>query len=275
MTTYCTGMLSCAFFSSFICMYTCDPYPFVHLLTICTWLLSLQFVWDILESRMITVQNLVAIDAVVSKICNFDFFSILWLENAYSLSKNHGLEEFDPFKWRAVSTNPPKGTSLCKSTSFEPSSIGEFPKNTHTHTHTTILQLSGLCPWQPEWASNRRNIHPLTPIVVISHPLSASSIDYNPWHLPYSIYMPDKSFHNLSPSFLWSISWPGTLNFVLHTFVHPVHCLLFTAHAHTIATCFSVFRWHVECRRRCWCSCGDQNSNWMEKIQAVGSIAYQ
>jgi len=23
------------------------------------------------------------------------------------------------------------------------------------------------------------------------------------------------------------------------------------------------------------CSCGDQNSNWMEKIQAVGSIAYQ
>jgi len=20
-----------------------------------------------------------------------------------------------------------------------------------------------------------------------------------------------------------------------------------------------LFKWHVECRRRCWCSCGDQN----------------
>jgi len=29
-------------------------------------------------------------------------------------------------------------------------------------------------------------------------------------------------FHNLSPSFLWSTSWPGTLNFILHTFLHPI-----------------------------------------------------
>jgi len=29
-------------------------------------------------------------------------------------------------------------------------------------------------------------------------------------------------FHNLSPSFLWSISWPGTLHFILHTFLHPI-----------------------------------------------------
>ena len=29
-------------------------------------------------------------------------------------------------------------------------------------------------------------------------------------------------FHNLSPSFLWSTSWPGTLHFILHTFLHPV-----------------------------------------------------
>ena len=29
-------------------------------------------------------------------------------------------------------------------------------------------------------------------------------------------------FYNLSPSFLWSTSWPGTLNFILHTFLHPI-----------------------------------------------------
>jgi len=38
---------------------------------------------------------------------------------------------------------------------------------TQTHTHATVLQLSGLCPGQPGWASSRRNIHPLTSIVLI------------------------------------------------------------------------------------------------------------
>jgi len=41
-----------------------------------------------------------------------------------------------------------------------------------THTHTTILRLSGFSSEQPGWASTRRNIHPLTPNVVINHPLS-------------------------------------------------------------------------------------------------------
>jgi len=34
-------------------------------------------------------------------------------------------------------------------------------------------------------------------------------------------------FHNLSPSFLWSTSWPGTIHFILRTFLHPIivfHC---------------------------------------------------
>jgi len=35
-----------------------------------------------------------------------------------------------------------------------------------------------LCPGLPI-ASTRRNIHPLTPILIINHPLSASSIYYN------------------------------------------------------------------------------------------------
>ena len=29
-------------------------------------------------------------------------------------------------------------------------------------------------------------------------------------------------FHNLYPGFLWSTSWPSTLNFILHVFLHPI-----------------------------------------------------
>jgi len=42
--------------------------------------------------------------------------------------------------------------------------------------HTAILRLHGICPGQPRWAGTRRNIHPLTFIMVINRPLSASSI---------------------------------------------------------------------------------------------------
>jgi len=77
-----------------------------------------------------------------------------------------------------------------------------------------------------------------------SHLLWSSII---PYLLPLSItihgilpvqfkYLTD-FFQNLSPSFLWSTSWPGTLHFILHTFLHPIivffrstcpyHCNLF------------------------------------------------
>jgi len=43
-------------------------------------------------------------------------------------------------------------------------------------------------------------------------------------------------FHNLTGSFLWSTSWPGTLHFILHTFLHSI--IVFAAH--TITTCFAI-----------------------------------
>ena len=46
----------------------------------------------------------------------------------------------------------------------------------------------------PEWASTRRNIHPLTPILIIGHPLSTFSIYYDPKHPPCSVYVPDSPF---------------------------------------------------------------------------------
>ena len=75
---------------------------------------------------------------------------------------------------------------------------------------------SGFCPGQPRWSSARRNIHPLTPIVVISHPLpvSASSICYDQWHPPCSIYMPDSLIpQSLSKfSLVYLLAWHPPLH---------------------------------------------------------------
>ena len=76
--------------------------------------------------------------------------------------------------------------------------------------------------------------------MVINHPLSASCTFYNPWHPLCSIYVPD-SLYPLSLSKLslvYLLCWHPPL----HTpyISSPNHCLLFTAHVHTIATCFAV-----------------------------------
>jgi len=93
---------------------------------------------------------------------------------------------------------------------------------TTTTTTTTILQLSGLCPGQPGSAGARRNIHPLTSIMVIRHPLSASSIFYNPWHPHCSIYVPDSLFtQSLSKfSLVYLLSWHP--HCILHTFLYSI-----------------------------------------------------
>ena len=109
--------------------------------------------------------------------------------------------------------------------SFQEISVSfAFLAHTHArmpHARCTRNCFTALCPGLPRWAGTRRNIHPLTPILVINHHLSSSSIYYNPWHFLCSIYVPDSLFP-LSPSFLWSTSWPGTLHFILHTFLHSI-----------------------------------------------------
>jgi len=57
--------------------------------------------------------------------------------------------------------------------------------HTHTHTHN---RLTAFCPGLPGHARTRRNIHPLTPILIIGHPLSSSSIYNNPWQPLCSVY---------------------------------------------------------------------------------------
>jgi len=87
-------------------------------------------------------------------------------------------------------------------------------------THTTVLRLFGFCPGQPGWAGTRRNMHPLTPIVGIKYPylLPPSTTIHDILRIQSTCFT--VFFHNLSPSFLWSTSWPYTLHFILHTFLH-------------------------------------------------------
>jgi len=94
------------------------------------------------------------------------------------------------------------------------------------HTHSTVLQPSGFFMGQPGWAGTRRNIHPLTPTVVISHPLSASSIYCNPWHPASSIYMPGSLFpQSFSKySLIYLLSWHPQLSTAYIS--SPNHCLL-------------------------------------------------
>jgi len=108
------------------------------------------------------------------------------------------------------------------------------------HTTLLLLPFDGPLSKVTRWASTRRNFHPLTPILIINHPLSASSIYYDPKHPPCSIYM---SVSHFAPplsksSLVYILFWHSPL----HTpyISSPNHCLLFAAHAHTNATCFAV-----------------------------------
>jgi len=58
---------------------------------------------------------------------------------------------------------------LCQTHSYLPICKASVPTDQYQiiHTYTQPLQLYGFCPGQPRWASTRRNIHPLTPIVSI------------------------------------------------------------------------------------------------------------
>jgi len=93
----------------------------------------------------------------------------------------------------------------------------------NTHTHTTVLRLCGFCPGQPGWAGTRRNIHPLTPILVINRPYLLSPSTTIHGILPIQSTCLTVFFHNLSPSFLWSSSWPGTpTSYSIHFFTQSL-----------------------------------------------------
>jgi len=111
--------------------------------------------------------------------------------------------------------------------------------NVHTHTHTHTNRFCGSLDFVRDNPGE-----PVPEETFIHSHLSWSS--FIPYLLPPSIMshgiLPLQFtyltvfFHNLSPSFLWSTSWSGTLHFILHTFLHPI-IVFFSQHMPT-ATCF-------------------------------------
>jgi len=81
--------------------------------------------------------------------------------------------------------------------------------HTHTHNHLTNLWiLSGTSR-----VSRYQKKHSLTTlIVVINHPYQLSPSTTIHSILPIQSMCFTVFFHNLSPSFLWTTSWPGTLH---------------------------------------------------------------
>jgi len=95
--------------------------------------------------------------------------------------------------------------------------------HTRTNTHTQ--------PFYGSLDSVRDNPDEPVPAETFTH-LHLLWSSYIPYLLPPSItihgILPVQFtcltvfFHNLSSSFIRSTSWPGTLSFILHTFLHPI-----------------------------------------------------
>jgi len=104
-----------------------------------------------------------------------------------------------------------------------------FPEDYIT---TNNQQFTAICPGLPGWAGTRRNIHPPTSILIINHPLSASS---------------STTIHSILPvqfMCLTVFGWPLSKSSLVYLLVwnspphtpyisSPNHCLLY-------ATCFAV-----------------------------------
>ena len=68
----------------------------------------------------------------------------------------------------------------------------------------------------------KKNIHPITPILIIRHPLSTSLSTTIHTILLGQFTCLTVFFHNLSPGPLWSSSWSGAHYFIPHAFLHPI-----------------------------------------------------
>jgi len=114
---------------------------------------------------------------------------------------------------------------------FPKDSVPEQVKE-HTYTHTQLFYGSLDFVWD-----NKGELVP-EETFTHSHLLRSSIIPYplHPFMTIHGILSVQFTcltvfFYNLSPSFLWSTSWPGTLHFIPHTFLHPI-IVFFSQHMH-------------------------------------------
>ena len=99
--------------------------------------------------------------------------------------------------------------------------------HTHTHTHTHgCLDFVWDNPGEPVPEETFTHSHPSWSSIIPYLLLPSNAIH---GILPVQSTRLTVFFHNLCTSFLWSTSWPGTLHFILHTFLHPV-IVIFSQH---------------------------------------------
>jgi len=96
-------------------------------------------------------------------------------------------------------TQQTAGLSPQLSLELSMSTTQQTARQKHITSHTQSL--NGLCPGLFGYAGTRRNIHPLTPILIIEHPLSTSSIYYDPQQSLWSVYVLDSPFPQPSSIF--------------------------------------------------------------------------
>ena len=118
----------------------------------------------------------------------------------------------------------------------------------NTYTHTTILQLSGFCLGQPGWAGTRRNINPLTPIMVISHPLFAPASVTIRGILSVQFTCLTVFFHSLQVFFDLPLGLAPYTSYSIHFFTHslssfrsPYHRILFCCSNEIVSSNPSVY----------------------------------
>jgi len=106
-----------------------------------------------------------------------------------------------------------------------------------------------VCPGLPGWAGTRRNTHPLTPIVIISHPLSAS---------------PSTTIHSIASSLFNLLAWHSFFTASLQVlFGVPLDLAPFTSYSiHFFTQSLSSFRYTCpyQCSLFC-CSTKIMSSN--------------
>jgi len=108
-----------------------------------------------------------------------------------------------------------------------------LPVHTRARNRATVLRLSAFCLRQPGLTFTHSH---LLFSSIVPNLLHQSNMIHGV--LPVQFTHLTVFFHNLCPSFLCSTSWPGTLHFLLHTFLHPI-IVFFSQHTHTITTCFA------------------------------------
>jgi len=106
-----------------------------------------------------------------------------------------------------------------------------------THTHTMVLQLSGLS--RTTQLSQYQKKHSPT-LTYCGHQSFLICFIHLLWYMASSLFNLHawQSFSTISLQVFFGLPL-GLAPSTSHSISSPKHCLLFTAHAHTIATCFS------------------------------------